>query len=39
VRSVVGAEFGKDVLDMIFYGLFRAGELGCDLFVGVSAGK
>src|SRR5579871_4506832 len=39
VRSVVGAEFGKDVLDMTFSGLFLDGKLGCDLFVGVSAGN
>src|SRR5579863_10551198 len=35
--SVIGAEFGKDVLDMTFHGLFRDGELGGDLFVCVAA--
>jgi hypothetical protein len=37
VCSVIGAEFGKNIFDMTFHGLFRDGELGGDLFVGVAA--
>ena len=37
VCSVIGAEFGEDVADVTFHGLFRDGELGGNLLVGVAA--
>ena len=33
---IVGAEFRKDILDVTFHCLFGYGELGADLFIGIS---
>jgi hypothetical protein len=34
--SIVGSQFGQDVLDAAFYGFFRNGKLRGNLLVGVS---
>jgi hypothetical protein len=39
VGSVVGAQFGEDVLDSAFDGFFRDRELIGNLFVGISGGN
>src|SRR5260370_41460342 len=37
VSPIVGAQFGKDVLDVSLHGFFRNGKLRGDLFVRISA--